>query len=287
MTVAAPVSGRQTWRARRRTALLTLGGLLVALYVLAPFAWLVLTSFMHERDALSVPPQWIPKDPTLDNYLSFFNPGRHARCCRQPRRRADVAQHGELHDRRGRHGGAQRGARHACRLWPGARAVPGQDASAHALSRLAHAAGHRADRAAVSHHQDLRPARQPRRADRHLPDVHAAVHDLAAEELLPEHPARAGGGGAGRRLHLGLDGAEGAAAGGRSRPGGGRHVRIHDRVERLPVRRHPDEHDQLQDLARRGRRIRNRRDDRAHADGGQRRACSDAAAACSPSCFSD
>ena len=48
--------------------------MLVALYVLAPFAWLVLTSFMHERDALTVPPQWLPNAPTLDNYLSFFNP---------------------------------------------------------------------------------------------------------------------------------------------------------------------------------------------------------------------
>ena len=74
MTLAAPVSGGQMWRKRRRTALLTLGGMLVALYVLAPFAWLVLTSFMHERDALTVPPQWLPNAPTLDNYLSFFNP---------------------------------------------------------------------------------------------------------------------------------------------------------------------------------------------------------------------
>jgi multiple sugar transport system permease protein len=74
MTPATPVSGRQVWRERKRIALLTLGGLLVALYVLAPFAWLVLTSLMHERDALTVPPQWLPRDPTLDNYLSFFNP---------------------------------------------------------------------------------------------------------------------------------------------------------------------------------------------------------------------
>ena len=74
MMMAAPVSGRQVWGERRRTALLTLGGMLVALYVLAPFAWLVLTSLMHERDALTVPPQWLPNAPTLDNYLSFFNP---------------------------------------------------------------------------------------------------------------------------------------------------------------------------------------------------------------------
>src|SRR5436305_677737 len=59
---------------RLRTILLMLGGLLVTLYVLAPFSWLVLTSFMHEQDALSVPPQWIPLRPTLSNYLTFFDP---------------------------------------------------------------------------------------------------------------------------------------------------------------------------------------------------------------------
>ena len=61
-------------RDRRRTILLTFGGLLVTAYILAPFCWLLLTSFMHERDALSVPPQWIPKNPTLSNYMTFLDP---------------------------------------------------------------------------------------------------------------------------------------------------------------------------------------------------------------------
>ena len=60
--------------ARRRAVLVHLGGLAVALYILAPFCWLLLTSFMHEQDALSVPPQWIPKNPTLSNYLTFIDP---------------------------------------------------------------------------------------------------------------------------------------------------------------------------------------------------------------------
>jgi multiple sugar transport system permease protein len=64
----------KAWRDRRRTLLLTLCGLLTGLYILAPFSWLLLTSFMHERDALTVPPQWIPADPTLDNYRTFFDP---------------------------------------------------------------------------------------------------------------------------------------------------------------------------------------------------------------------
>jgi multiple sugar transport system permease protein len=61
-------------RRRRRTVLLTLGGVLVALYVLLPFSWLLLTSVMHEQDALAVPPHWIPINSTLSNYLTFFDP---------------------------------------------------------------------------------------------------------------------------------------------------------------------------------------------------------------------
>jgi len=60
-------------RDRLRTGLLMLGGLLVTLYVLAPFSWLVLTSFMHEQDALSVPPQWIPQPMRWQNYIDLFN----------------------------------------------------------------------------------------------------------------------------------------------------------------------------------------------------------------------
>jgi multiple sugar transport system permease protein len=59
---------------RASRLLLMLGGLLVTIYILAPFSWLVLTSFMHEQDALSVPTQWIPANPTLSNYLTFFDP---------------------------------------------------------------------------------------------------------------------------------------------------------------------------------------------------------------------
>lgn len=73
--IAAPVRPfGAALRRRRRKTLLTLAGLAVALYIVAPFAWLVLTSFMHEQEALSVPPQWIPHHPTLDNYATFFHP---------------------------------------------------------------------------------------------------------------------------------------------------------------------------------------------------------------------
>lgn len=61
-------------RQMRRTVLLFLAGVLVATYFLAPFSWLLLTSFMPEREALSVPPHWLPDHATLGNYLSFFTP---------------------------------------------------------------------------------------------------------------------------------------------------------------------------------------------------------------------
>jgi len=67
---AAVADGRHA----RRMILPMLGGVIVAIYILAPFCWLLLTSFMHEQDALSVPPQWIPKNPTISNYMTFFDP---------------------------------------------------------------------------------------------------------------------------------------------------------------------------------------------------------------------
>jgi multiple sugar transport system permease protein len=63
-----------TARRRGRTVLLTLAGAAVAAYFLAPFCWLVLTSFMAEGDAMAVPPRWLPERPTLANYASFVLP---------------------------------------------------------------------------------------------------------------------------------------------------------------------------------------------------------------------
>ncbi|MDE2335000.1 MAG: carbohydrate ABC transporter permease, partial [Rhodospirillales bacterium] len=60
-------------RRRMRTLLLTAGGVLVSIYVLAPFSWLVLTSFMHEKDVLSVPLKLSWNSFTFNNYLSFVH----------------------------------------------------------------------------------------------------------------------------------------------------------------------------------------------------------------------
>lgn len=60
-------------QSRLQTLLLMGGGLLVTIYVLAPFSWLVLTSLMHEKDVLSVPPHIGWDSFTLNNYLTFMN----------------------------------------------------------------------------------------------------------------------------------------------------------------------------------------------------------------------
>jgi multiple sugar transport system permease protein len=48
--------------------------LIVALWIILPFSWIVISSFMHEVDAIAVPPEFIPHRVTLDNYLAFFEP---------------------------------------------------------------------------------------------------------------------------------------------------------------------------------------------------------------------
>ena len=38
----------------------------------APFAWMLSTSFKGTKDIFRYPPQWIPAQPTLDNYAKLF-----------------------------------------------------------------------------------------------------------------------------------------------------------------------------------------------------------------------
>jgi multiple sugar transport system permease protein len=46
--------------------------ILIAAWVLAPYAWLILSSFSTKIDLLSVPLRWLPSHPTLENYRSLF-----------------------------------------------------------------------------------------------------------------------------------------------------------------------------------------------------------------------
>jgi multiple sugar transport system permease protein len=55
-----------------RRTLLFFGSLLFAIYVLAPIAWLVSSSFQSEAEITSVPPHWVPDQPTLENFAAIF-----------------------------------------------------------------------------------------------------------------------------------------------------------------------------------------------------------------------
>jgi multiple sugar transport system permease protein len=61
-------------RGRLTTLLMMAGGLLISLYVLVPFGWLVLTSFMRESDVLVVPLRVTWAGLSLHNYMSFIDP---------------------------------------------------------------------------------------------------------------------------------------------------------------------------------------------------------------------
>ncbi|WP_232662039.1 carbohydrate ABC transporter permease [Pseudonocardia sp. TRM90224] len=70
MTTTIPLKYRIPWK----KIVVYIAAVLFALYLVLPFYWIVAMSFMHEVDAISLPPQWIPQDPTVENYASFVNP---------------------------------------------------------------------------------------------------------------------------------------------------------------------------------------------------------------------
>ena len=55
-----------------RRTLLFFSSLLFVIYVLAPIAWLVSSSFQSEAEITSVPPHWIPHRPTVENFAAIF-----------------------------------------------------------------------------------------------------------------------------------------------------------------------------------------------------------------------
>ncbi len=60
------------FRPASQRALMPALGILAFLYLTLPFAWLVIGSFMTQAEALSVPPHFIPQNPTIENYATFF-----------------------------------------------------------------------------------------------------------------------------------------------------------------------------------------------------------------------
>lgn len=65
----------RTPRARVNLVLLTLGVILVLLFIFLPVYWLVISSISTRSELLSVPIHWIPENPTLRNYFSVLLPG--------------------------------------------------------------------------------------------------------------------------------------------------------------------------------------------------------------------
>lgn len=49
--------------------------IVVAAYVLAPVSWLVSSAFQTETEIVSIPPHWIPEEPTLRNFEAIFTAG--------------------------------------------------------------------------------------------------------------------------------------------------------------------------------------------------------------------
>ena len=50
---------------------------LLLAYLLAPITWLVSSSFQTEAEIVSVPPHWIPEEPTAKNFEAIFGPRQH------------------------------------------------------------------------------------------------------------------------------------------------------------------------------------------------------------------
>lgn len=47
--------------------------ILAFFYIVGPFAWVVISSFMDNEEIIAVPPHWIPENPTITNYSAFWD----------------------------------------------------------------------------------------------------------------------------------------------------------------------------------------------------------------------
>jgi multiple sugar transport system permease protein len=68
---------------------------LLLIYVLAPVAWLVSSSFQGDAEITSRPPHWIPHQPTLENFEAIFQ-ARDRKVTYETRRSGDPATGGYI-----------------------------------------------------------------------------------------------------------------------------------------------------------------------------------------------
>ena len=73
-----------------RRIFLFFSSLVFLVYILAPVAWLLSSSFQGEAEITSRPPHWIPHEPTLENFAAIFQ-ARDRQVTYENRRQGDPA----------------------------------------------------------------------------------------------------------------------------------------------------------------------------------------------------
>jgi multiple sugar transport system permease protein len=95
MTVRDVHARRRRRRHLGRIAALWGASLALLVYLLAPVAWLLSSSFQTEREIVSKPPHWIPHQPTLQNFAAIFSASTRT-VTYETRRAADPATGGYI-----------------------------------------------------------------------------------------------------------------------------------------------------------------------------------------------
>jgi len=78
-----------------RRIFLFFSSIIFLVYVLAPVAWLLSSSFQGEAEITSRPPHWIPHQPTLENFEAIFQ-AREKKVTYETRRAGDPATGGYI-----------------------------------------------------------------------------------------------------------------------------------------------------------------------------------------------
>lgn len=85
------------YRRRQRLArigqklVIAISAIVLSIYVLAPVTWLVSSSFQTEAEIVSVPPHWIPDEPTMQNFEAIFGATEDAEITYENRSGVDPA----------------------------------------------------------------------------------------------------------------------------------------------------------------------------------------------------
>lgn len=85
------------YRRRQRMAriakklVIVISAIVLSVYVLAPVSWLVSSSFQTEAEIVSVPPHWIPDEPTMQNFEAIFSATEEAEVTYETRSGVDPA----------------------------------------------------------------------------------------------------------------------------------------------------------------------------------------------------